>query len=166
LDPSENDLFSGTRLPELLVGASLLLLASFMFVRRLLRSEFELPLVSLAGVGGLWLAGAAFFWRFHDTDMYLTWRIIGDWPNEHAEKATAVAVVALNILAVALTWYFLERNSRALRFSVYGGVAGYFVAIVMHVLMFSNVILLLVLALPLLFVPLLAFFVGRRTSAA
>jgi hypothetical protein len=160
--PSENGLFSGTRLAELLVGVPMLLLASLLFVRRLLRSDFELPLVSLAGAWGMWLAGGSFFWRFHDTDMYLTWRIIGDTPNVLAAKVAAIAIVALNVFAVAIAWYFIGRSGRSLRFAnlreplwLYGGWSS-------SRALFNDVSALSLIALPLLFVPVIGFVVGRR----
>lgn len=112
----------------------------------------------------MWLAGGAFVWRFHDTDMYLTWQLIGNMPNELAEKATAIAVVAVNVLTVALGWYFIHGSGRALRFVAHASLVGYVVAILLPILPFKNVTLLCLLVLPLLLFPVLAFFVGRRPS--
>jgi hypothetical protein len=164
--PSESGLSSGTRLAELVISLAAVFFTSFFFVRRLRRSPFNLPLTMLAGGWAMWLAGGAFFWHFHNIDVYLTWRLIGNTPNEFAEKATAAGIVALNVIVVTLLWCLSKRKERALRFAVYASLLGYLIAAVLHVLVFAHLIELLAFSVPLLFTPVIAFMVGSTSADA
>jgi len=155
LGPSEGGFLTGTRLVETLLGLPLLLFSVAGFIRKLWRSILEVPLVALVATYGMWLSGDAFFWRFHDTNVYLTWRIIGSMSNDLAAEIVASAVVLVNVLAVvrlALKTSLKAASRRA----AYTSLGAYIVAIVFKMLEFPGALILLVVALPLLLFPALS----------
>jgi hypothetical protein len=169
LQPSEGGILSGTRLYELSFGLAALLYGTFGFVRRLWRSPFEVPLVGAVAAWGIWLEGEALFWRFHDADVYFTWRIIRNTPNELAAKITAGAVLILNALLTAGILTVLRRRNVAvlprLRRAAYSGLSTYAAAIVLTLCTFPNLTLVLLFAAATLFVSVLVLAAHVRSAA-
>jgi len=109
--PSESGILAGTRALELVMGIPLVLFGSARFARTFWRSRVELPLLGVVAAFALWKFGEAVFWVFHDADVFLTWRIIGNTPNELAERATAIIVFILGIAAVAAAYHRQRKRS-------------------------------------------------------
>jgi hypothetical protein len=158
LGASEGSVFRGTRLVEFVLGVAATVVGIVLFFRRLWRSPFEVPLIAAAALWGIWLAGQAFFWRFHDTDVYLTWRIIGNTPNALAKNITALAVLAINCLAIWLLRgdSIQARENVSRRLIVYLALLSYPIAFILLMVPFGSTLTLLMFAVPALFVSAIA----------